>query len=124
MSPKVKGLGMLVVENKNEVLDRIIKKLYGVAITKMIIGLQPNIGIKEFKFMMGRCKLRHQWFDVVRELEQKNIIKYKNGRHFIQICLSQAALISVYNFHIEQPSDHILSLNPGQHKQKPLRKSG
>jgi hypothetical protein len=109
-------------QKREKLLDIITKKLYGIGITKLLIGTKPRMGIPEFKFMVARHKLRKEWFDVVKELENRNVIHYRHN--CIQICLSQEALFAVYNYNVEQKSDHSLLSDPMQPKQKLLKKLG
>lgn len=78
---------MLEEKTKNE----IIKKIRGMGVIRLFMGEKPIISTSEFRFIIGCYGIKRQnWFDVLKELEEDRVIKFR--KKYIYVFLKPEAI--------------------------------
>jgi hypothetical protein len=82
--------------------EKILGKLYSIALTKIAIGDKAFIRVPDFKHILFTYKVSsHYWFDIAKVWEERNLIKL-HGTRCLSVRLSYSSLAGLYknNYHI------------------------
>lgn len=82
---------------EDAVLEKVIRKLYGIAMMKIMLGQPPKVNVKEFKLMLSKRGLRKDWFRIAKLLHKEKIITYRHS-HSLEVHLTHQALFGLYSF--------------------------
>jgi hypothetical protein len=84
----------MIIEAKK--IEKIISKIYSVALTQVLNGTQPNIKINVFKHLICGYKVpKREWLSLTKELENMGILTYHRN-HYLEVKLNSEALVVAY----------------------------
>lgn len=71
-----------------EVKEKIIQKIYGMAIIRKMNGEKPKISIPEFKFILSGWRIKKKmWFKIAKELERDSMVELRRNCPMIINCI-------------------------------------
>lgn len=77
---------------RERTMQKIVEKIYSVALTKVLIGRQPRITVPEFKHMLATHRVKKKlWYRLIRSMESQKMGRL-HGQQYFEVHLSMETL--------------------------------